>query len=131
MAQEFTILHVFCGLGGAALGAQQAISEYKGIIGKFRTICGIDCDAEACADFEMLTGAPAIQMDLFSRDDYTAFHGHEPGPDWQEVFPKNILDATNGEHPDVVFLSPPCKGFSALLPENRARSNKYQALKRW
>lgn len=130
MTQEFTILHVYCGLGGAALGAQQAISEYKGMVGKFRTLCGIDCDPEACSDFEMLTGAPAIQMDLFSRDDYTAFHGHEPGPDWQEVSPKNILDATKGEHPDVVFLSPPCKGFSALLPKNRARSNKYQALNR-
>jgi site-specific DNA-cytosine methylase len=128
--QEFTILHVYCGLGGAALGAQQAISEYRGMVGKFRTLCGIDCDPESCADFEVLTGAPAVHMDLFSRDDYTAFHGHEPDAGWQEVSPDDLLTATGGEYPDVVFLSPPCKGFSALLPKKRAKSNKYQALNR-
>ncbi len=30
MTREFTVLHLFCGIGGAALGFQQAISEYKG-----------------------------------------------------------------------------------------------------
>ncbi len=130
MTREFTVLHLFCGIGGAALGFQQAISEYKGMVGRFRTICGIDVDAEACWDFENLTGARAVQMDLFSRDDYIAFHGQPPDPDWREVTAIDLLEATKGEYPDVIFLSPPCKGFSGLLPKEKAESSKYQALNR-
>lgn len=130
MTREFTVLHLFCGIGGDALGFQQAISEYKGMVGRFRTICGIDVDAEACWDFENLTGARAVQMDLFSRDDYIAFHGQPPDPDWREVTAIDLLEATKGEYPDVIFLSPPCKGFSGLLPKEKAESSKYQALNR-
>ncbi|WP_338826084.1 hypothetical protein MTBGP_03460 [Moorella thermoacetica] len=130
MTREFTVLHLFSGIGGAALGFQQAVGEYKGVVGRFRTLAGIDVDAEACADFEYITGAPAIQMDLFSRADYKSFHGHEPPPGWQEVTAGDLLAATGWEHPDVVFLSPPCKGFSGLLPAEKSRSEKYQALNR-
>jgi site-specific DNA-cytosine methylase len=70
MTQEFTALHLFSGIGGAALGFQQAISEYKGVVGRFRTLAGVDVDEKACKDFEALTGAPAAQIDLFSRDDF-------------------------------------------------------------
>jgi hypothetical protein len=66
----YGVLHIFSGLGGAALGMQTAESEYRGVQGNFITLAGIDVDQEACADFEVLTGAPAVQMDLFSRDDY-------------------------------------------------------------
>ncbi|OIQ08707.1 putative BsuMI modification methylase subunit YdiO [Moorella thermoacetica] len=130
MTREFTVLHLFSGIGGAALGFQQAVEEYKGVVGRFRTLAGIDVDPEACADFEYITGAPAIQMDLFSRADYESFHGHEPPPGWQEVTAGDLLAATGWEHPDVVFLSPPCKGFSGLLPVEKSRSEKYQALNR-
>lgn len=106
------------------------MSEYKGMVGKFRTICGIDVDPEACQDFENLTGARAVQLDLFSREDYVAFHGHEPGSNWQEATAIDLLEATGGEYPDVIFLSPPCKGFSGLLPKGRAESSRYQALNR-
>lgn len=130
MNREFTILHLFSGIGGAALGFQQAVGEYRGVVGRFRTLAGIDCDPEACQDFEMLTGAPAVQLDLFSHADYEAFHGHQPPPDWKEVEPSDLLAATGGEYPDVIFLSPPCKGFSSLLPAAKAASQKYQALNR-
>ena len=40
--QEFTILHMFCGLGGAALGFQRAAGEFRGVVAKFRTIAGIE-----------------------------------------------------------------------------------------
>ena len=122
------MLHLFSGIGGAALGFQEARQEYRGMVGQFRTLAGIDCDPEACQDFGTLTGSPAVQMDLFSREQYIAFHGQEPLEDWQEVSPEDLLQASGMEYPDVVFLSPPCKGFSALLPSKSAKSDKYQAL---
>lgn len=128
--REYTVLHLFSGIGGAALGFQEAKSEYCGMVGRFRTLAGIDCDPEACWDFESLTGVPAAQMDLFSRNDYLAFHGKEPPGDWTEVKPIDLLRATNGQHPDMVFLSPPCKGFSGLLSSAKSQSDKYQALNR-
>jgi site-specific DNA-cytosine methylase len=120
--------HLFCGSGGAALGFKEAVSEYRGMVGKFRCLGGVDNDPEACEDFRNLTGTPATQLDLFTWEDYVAFHGHEPPAGWQEVTPEDILAATGGECPDVVFLSPPCKGFSGLLPSQKAASSKYQAL---
>ena len=126
---EYTSLQLFCGIGGGALGFQQARMEFGGKVGTFRTLCGIDSDPHACQDFEYLTGAKACQMDLFSRSDYVAFHGEEPPEDWREVMPHEIYQAA-GEVPDVVFLSPPCKGFSGLLGKEQANSEKYQALNR-
>jgi len=126
----FSVLHIFSGIGGAALGMQEAETEYRGVRGSFITLAGIDCDEEACRDFEMLTGARAVQMDLFSREDYIAFRGHEPPADWREATPEDLRTATGGINPDVIFLSPPCKGFSGLLPSKSAKSEKYQALNR-
>ncbi len=125
---EYKVLHLFAGIGGGAMGFQQAQASWKGLLGTFRTLCGIDVDPLACQDFEYLTGAPTICADLFERRDYIAFHGHEPLPGWKEVTPEDIRTATKGEYPDVVFLSAPCKGFSGLLPEKNAKSAKYQAL---
>lgn len=130
MIQEYTTAYLFCGIGGAAIGMQRSRGEYKGAVGRFRTLVGIDCDPLVCEDFENLTGAPAVQMDLFSRRDYIAFHGKEPPEGWREVTPDDILYSTGYEYPDMVFLSPPCKGFSGLLPAKSAASEKYQALNR-
>ncbi|MHB1702196.1 MAG: DNA cytosine methyltransferase, partial [Acidobacteriaceae bacterium] len=91
---------------------------------------GIDVDAQGCEDFRRITGAAAIEMDLFAREDYIAFHGHEPTADWSEATSYDIWRATDGETPDVVFLSAPCKGFSGLLPQQCAAGDKYQALNR-
>ena len=128
--QTYGVLRLFCGIGGAAIGMQEAEEQYRGARGNFITLAGIDCDTEACADFEALTGAPAVQMDLFSREDYIAFHGHEPPDTWREAVPEDLRQATGGIAPDVIFTSPPCKGFSGLLPTKSAKSEKYQALNR-
>ena len=109
---------------------QAAETEYRGVRGNFVTLAGVDCDLEACKDFETLTGAPAVQMDLFSREDYIAFHGQEPPEGWREATPADLRAATGGTAPDVIFTSPPCKGFSGLLPTKSAMSRKYQALNR-
>ncbi len=128
MRTTFTSLHLFCGIGGGALGFQQAREEWRGVVGQIETLAGIDADPDACADFERITGAPAFQMDLFSRDQYRDFHGQEPSDDWQEIMPHDIWKAAGGQSPDIIFTSPPCKGFSGLLPEKSAKTLKYQAL---
>lgn len=126
----FTVFHLFCGLGGGALGFQQAQESWHGHPAQFQTLGGVDSDPEACADFATLTGTPATCLDLFTRQDYLAFHGHEPGPDWHEATPEDLRQAAGGHRPDVIFASPPCKGFSALLPAKQAASPKYEALSR-
>lgn len=107
-----TVLHLFAGLGGSALGFQQARGERRGLQGRFRTICGIDNDEGACSDFRALTGAPCIQADIAT------------------MTPAELRDACQGQTPDVVALSPPCKGFSGLLSSASAKTEKYQALNR-
>ncbi len=126
--REYGVFHLFCGIGGGALGFGGAEVEWRGLHGRFRTLGGIDVDPEACADFEALTGVRATRMDLFTRADYTAFHGEEPPEDWREATPADIRAAAGGRLPDVVFTSSPCKGLSALLPKKQAESRKYEAL---
>lgn len=126
----YTAFFLFGGIAGGAIGMQASRNEYRGVKAKFHVLGSVDCDPLACADFEMFTGVPATQLDLFSREDYIAFHGHEPPAGWREATPEDILRASGGICPDVVFLSAPCKGFSALLPEKSANSEKYQALNR-
>ncbi len=128
MQHKIKMLYLFCGIGGATAGFQNAEEEYKGIKGNFETICGIDCDPEACQDFENITGSRAVCMDLFSREQYIKFHGNEPPKGWKEIRPEDIRKACGGVKPDGVFLSAPCKGFSGLLSEKAAKSDKYQAL---
>lgn len=127
MEIKYKVLHLFCGIGGGALGFDNAKEEYRGVKGKFETICGIDVDPEACEDFRNLTGRRIEKMDLFDREQYIQFHGQEPPAGWKEVTPKMLRDTVR-EIPDVVFTSPPCKGFSGLLPEKSAKTQKYQAL---
>jgi site-specific DNA-cytosine methylase len=128
--REYTELHLFCGIGGAAYGSQHVEDVYRGIRGRFKILGGIDNDPGACKNFERLTGAPAFCMDLFDRSDYIKFHGKKPPEDWREVTPEDIRKITRGIFPDGIFLSPPCKGFSGLLPAKSAASEKYQSLNR-
>lgn len=128
MLYENKAIFICCGIGAAALGTQQSVGEYKGAVGKFRVLGGIDVDKLACQDFTMLTGAPAVQMDLFSLQDYIDFHGCRPPENWREVTPEDVFDAFGREYPNTAFISAPCKGLSGLLPTAMANSKKYQAL---
>lgn len=119
---------LFGGIGGGGLGFKNALEEYKGVVGGFDLMYSIDADPEICEDYENITGSRAVCMDLFSREQYISFHGQEPPEGWQEVTSHDIWKITDGETPDVIFTSPPCKGFSGLLPEESAQSKKYQAL---
>ncbi len=126
-SRVYKALHLFCGLGGGSLGFANAQEEYRGIKGRFENLAGIDVDPEACADYERITGSRSLNLDLFSREQYILFHGHEPDENWQEITPTRLRKLV-GDCPDVVFTSPPCKGFSGLLSEKSAKTKKYQAL---
>ncbi|XKG57127.1 DNA cytosine methyltransferase [Vreelandella aquamarina] len=120
--------HLFCGLGGGALGFNRGHARIGNAEAKFQCIGGIDVDPGAIADFQRLTGTPGTVLDMFSHDQYTAFHGHEPPSDWKEATPADIQAAAGNQRPNIIFLSAPCKGFSGLLSQTRSTTPKYQAL---
>lgn len=125
-----TILHghIFCGIGGGAEGIDQGEARVGNLVGRFKCAGGIDVDAAACRDFSRRIGVPAICRDLFTREQYAAFHGREPPRDFVEAVPDDIRRAFGNRRPHIIFLSAPCKGFSGLLSETVSRSAKYQAL---
>lgn len=127
---EIRHFHLFAGLGGGARGFNLGASRVGQLQARFRCLGGIDVDPAAMADFQRLAGVPGTVLDMFDREQYLAFHGHEPGPDWREATPADIQRAAGGERPHIVFLSAPCKGFSGLLSESKSKTAKYQALNR-
>jgi site-specific DNA-cytosine methylase len=127
---EFRHFHLFVGLGGGARGFNRASPRVGNLQARFRCIGGIDVDPAAIRDFDRLADAKGTCMDLFDREQYRAFHGRDPGPEWREAMPEDIQRAAGGERPHIVFLSAPCKGFSGLLAEGKSKTDKYQALNR-
>jgi len=97
--KKFSVLHLFCGIGGGGLGFQRA---------GFETLAAIDNDPQACRDYRYLTGHEALCADLAS------------------LSPDDLKAICKGRRPDVVFTSPPCKGHSGCLPEELAQTPKYQ-----
>jgi len=122
--------HLFCGLGGGARGFNRATARVGTLQADFRCLGGIDVDAAAIKDFSRLAGVPGTCLDLFGREQYAAFNGHQPPPGWREATTADIHAAFGHENPDIVFLSAPCKGFSGLLSESKSKMAKYQALNR-
>lgn len=88
------------------------------MIARWECAGGIDVDPGAIRNFERLTGVPGTVMDLFSRDQYRAFHGREPDWDWREAVPADIRAALGAL--TCMLLSPPCKGFSGLLSQAKS-----------
>jgi site-specific DNA-cytosine methylase len=115
---EFTAFFPFCGLGAGARGFVFGEGRLGRDRARFRNLGGIDNDPESCADFERLSGGPALCADL------------------SKLTPAELLAWLELKHgraiahrrPDAVFLSPPCKGFSGLLSKKSAAKPKYQQL---
>jgi len=126
--REYKTFGFCCGLGGGAKGFKKAASQVGNMVATWRCIGGIDVDPAAARDFETLVGVPCTVMDLFTRQQYTAFHGKEPPAGWREAMPSDIRRAASNERPNCVFISSPCKGASGLLSETLSRTPKYQAL---
>lgn len=128
--REIRHFGLFCGLGAGAKGFNRGQARVGNLQARFRCLGGIDVDPIAIDNFGRLAGVQGTVMDLFDREQYTAFHGREPGPDWREATTADIRRAAGNERPHIVFLSAPCKGFSGLLSESKSKTDKYQALNR-
>ncbi|MGQ7814621.1 DNA cytosine methyltransferase [Metapseudomonas furukawaii] len=120
--------HMCCGLGGGARGFNRATPRVGTVQAQWECLGGIDVDPAGLRDFERLAGVPGTLMDLFTRDQYTRFHGAEPPAGWREATANDVRRAARNERPDAVFISSPCKGASGLLSEATSKTPKYQAL---
>lgn len=127
---EIRHFHLFSGIGMGAKGFNRGQARVGQLQARFRCLGGIDVDPAAVRDFGRVAGVPGTVLDLFDREQFTAFHGRAPGPGWCEATPQDVQRAAGGERPHIVFLSAPCKGFSGLLSESKSRTAKYQALNR-
>lgn len=128
--REIRHAHFFAGLGGGAKGFNRGHARVGNMQARFRYIGGIDSNPAAVRDFKRLTGVEGTLLDLFDLEQYRAFHGSEPPVGWREANVEDVRKAFHYETPHILFLSPPCKGFSSLLPERLSKSVKYQALNR-
>lgn len=108
----FTAIFPFGGSGGGALGFASAETRLLSSRARFEILGSIDFDKVACEDFEAFTGAPAWCVDV---EDITA---------------EELRERYGPVAPDVVFMSPPCKGSSKLLSSKKAKTPKYQAMNR-
>lgn len=120
--------HFCCGLGGGAKGFNRAKPVVGNLQAEWRCLGGIDVDPAGLRDFQRLSGVQGTLLDLFTRDQYTRFHGKEPPAGWREATPDDVRQAAQNESPDAVFISSPCKGASGLLSETMSLTPKYQAL---
>jgi len=125
---EINHFHLACGLGGGAGGFNQGEARVGDLQAKYVCLGGVDVDPAAIRDFQRMTGVPGTVLDLFSREQYIAFHGKEPPAGWREATPADLQRAAQGKHPHIIVTSMPCKGFSGLLSQARSLTGKYQAL---
>lgn len=109
--REYTVGFPFGGIGLGALGFQAASARLFGSELRFRSLGGIDFDKVAAKQFERFTGSPCLVADVHTLtvDELRAF--------WPVA-------------PDVIFTSPPCKGFSRLTSKAARASEKYQKMNR-
>lgn len=111
MERVYTVGFPFGGIGLGALGFQAARTRLFGAEMRFQSLGGIDLDAVAARQFERFTGSPCLVADV-----------HTLTPEQLRAFwPKA---------PDVIFTSPPCKGFSQLTSKAARASEKYQRMNR-
>jgi len=108
--RRYRAIFPFGGAGGGALGFSRAKARVLDVDGEFEIVGSLDSDSGASDDFEMFTGAPALRKRV------------------EETTPAELRAAWGEQAPDIVFLSPPCKGASGLLQESLAATPKYQAM---
>ncbi len=101
--REVRHFHFFAGLGGGAKGFNKGQARVGNMVARFRCIGGIDVDAAAVRDFGRLAGVPGTRIDLFSLEQYIAFHGKLPPAGWRPAGPADVRAAAGGETPHIVF----------------------------
>lgn len=107
---RYTAFFPFGGVGGGALGFSQAEVRLLGRDARFEIVGGLDIDSQGCKDFEYLTGVPQARADVAT------------------LTPADLVRIAGPAAPDVVFMSPPCKGASGLLSETLAATPKYRQM---
>jgi site-specific DNA-cytosine methylase len=110
--RTYTIGYPFGGSGVGASGSDAALVTLNGESATFHNVGGIDFDAEACRDFQYLTGAPSLCANI------------------AKMTPEELRAFWGPRAPDVVKGSPPCKAGSGLLPLEVAASDEYQEMNR-
>ena len=70
--------HFCCGLGGGARGFNRARPVVGNVEAQWECLGGVDVDPAGLRDFERLAGVPGTLLDLFTREQYTRFHGQQP-----------------------------------------------------
>lgn len=126
--QEIRHFHVCCGSGGGAMGFNRGQARIGIATAVPRCIGAVDVDPAGIEDFNRVAGVRGTVLDLFTREQYGAFHGRLPPSGWREATPDDFRRAAHGERPHVVFMSTPCKGFSGLLSAKMSGTARYQAL---
>lgn len=107
--------HMCCSIGAGAKGFNMGTARVGNLQAKWRCIGGVDVVPSVVRDFERLTGCPGTVLDLFTIEQYTAFHGKAPPPGWTEATPADIHRAFHYERPNVVFMSAPCLPANGLV----------------
>lgn len=126
----YTALALFGGGGLFSYGAEQGRFGWRGVQGRVHVVASVDSWPKAAAVHDyLLPGSASVVMDLFTREDYTAFHGAPPPVDWREAQPSDLRALAPGGV-DILMTSAPCKGFSSNLSEGKSRTAKYQSLNR-
>ncbi|KAF1019928.1 MAG: hypothetical protein GAK37_03639 [Pseudomonas sp.] len=128
LKRTLTHFHMCCGLGSGAAGFNDSKPVLGPVHAEWRCLGGVDVDPAGLRDFQMMTGVPGTLMDLFTREQYTAFHGQQPPANWKEATAEDLRRAAGSEDPDAIFISSPCKGASGLLSETISQTPKYRAL---
>lgn len=89
-AHTLTHAHLFCGMGGGALGFRRSNPRIRNLQANWSCLGGIDANPEAIHDFTSLAGTQGTVLDLFDRDQYTGFHNQQP--------PRRLARSRSGEH---------------------------------
>ncbi|QDJ53312.1 hypothetical protein CBR69_22165 [Bordetella hinzii] len=121
MNSEISHFHLFSGAGVGAAGMQDARPEIPGLAGRMVCLGGVDVDAAGAADFYQFTGVRCTVRDLFSRQQYTAFHGREPADGWveaeQQGAPFQMEGSSDSAHRERIGNAVPRKAAKAMAEE--------------
>ncbi|KFM93074.1 hypothetical protein [Paenibacillus macerans] len=95
---------LFGGIGGETKGLKRCQIDYGGKVYRFKILCSIDYDPVACHNHDLITGEKtSVIMDLFTREQYVAWNGHEPPPEWREMTPWDMWVALKYQVPFFLF----------------------------
>lgn len=88
--REVRSFFLFGAIGAGAKGFMRGNARVGNMVVKPRCIGSVDVDAAANRDFKQLVGVEATTLDMFSLEQYQAFHGRMPPAGWKEATPEAV-----------------------------------------